>query len=723
MTGKSVDHLNKTALFLQCIRRAVLVLLLFLVSAAMVHAEHPIVRVGVYENAPKIFTDKSGKPSGIFVDIIESIAKTEGWHLEYVAGTWVEGLDRLERGEIDLMPDVAYTVEREKRFSFHKTQVLSSWFQAYARKGSGLQSILDLNGKRIAILEKSVQQEAFVRFSQGFGLNVQLISVPDYQTMFEMVARGDADAAVTNQFYGAMHARKYGLVDTAVVFEPSALFFAATRGTHEQLLAAIDRHLRNLKNDSQSIYYRSIKRWTSEEVRFKLPLWLQILGLVAGIILLMSLGGSFILKRQVNARTRELQRINQEMEQRIIDRTEKLEQANQKLLSEIEERARTAKALFISETLYRDLVESANSAILRWTSTGEITFINKFAQQFFGFTLEEITGQNIIGTIVPEVETSGRDLTSLVRNVAQNPKAFEGHVNENIKKNGERVWVAWTNKPLWDESGQLVEILSIGTDITKLVEAERELRETMAELDRAKLRAESADRLKSAFLATMSHELRTPLNSIIGFTGILIQRLGGPLNEEQDKQLRMVYASAKHLLDLINDVLDISKIEAEQLNVVQESFDLVASLEKVMKSSQPLADKKGIELTASIASDVGLIKSDSRRVEQILLNLISNAIKFTEQGFVRMNCEINEHRVIIAVKDSGIGIKPEDMDLLFNAFRQIESGITRKYDGTGLGLSICKKLAHLLGGEIQVESLWGKGSTFTFILPEERDNV
>jgi len=180
VTGKSVDHLNKTALFLQFIRRSVLVLLFFLVSAAMAHADHPIVKVGVYENAPKIFTDKSGKPSGIFVDIIEYIAKVEGWQLEYVAGTWVEGLDRLERGEIDLMPDVAYTVEREKRFAFHKTQVLSSWFQAYARKGSGLQSILDLNGKRIAILEKSVQQEAFVRFSRGFGLNVRLISVPDY---------------------------------------------------------------------------------------------------------------------------------------------------------------------------------------------------------------------------------------------------------------------------------------------------------------------------------------------------------------------------------------------------------------------------------------------------------------------------------------------------------------------------------------------------------------
>lgn len=248
---------------------------------------------------------------------------------------------------------------------------------------------------------------------------------------------------------------------------------------------------------------------------------------------------------------------------------------------------------------------------------------------------------------------------------------------------------------------------------------EQRVIERTAQLAEAMEKARSADRLKSAFLATMSHELRTPLNSIIGFTGILIQRMGGPLTDEQDKQLKMVYNSAKHLLDLINDVLDISKIEAEQLNVVSETFSLSDSLEKVIKSAKPLADKKGIELSLSSAPEVGSINSDCRRVEQILLNLISNAIKFTEQGFVRMNCRVENGKVIIAVEDSGIGIKPEDMEILFNAFQQIETGITRKYDGTGLGLSISKKLAHLLGGEITVESEWGVGSTFSLILPIE----
>jgi PAS domain S-box-containing protein len=233
--------------------------------------------------------------------------------------------------------------------------------------------------------------------------------------------------------------------------------------------------------------------------------------------------------------------------------------------------------------------------------------------------------------------------------------------------------------------------------------------------------AQEADRIKSAFLASMSHELRTPLNSIIGFTGILLQGLVGPLNEEQTKQLSMVRVSARHLLALINDVLDISKIEAGQLKVDSEPFDMREAIEKAIQTSTPQAENKGLALVAEVTPEVGEVIGDGRRVEQILINLINNAVKFTEVGEVRVECQTKDGWLETRVIDTGIGIKTEDVDKLFRPFRQIDSGLSRKHEGTGLGLSICKRLVEMLGGEIWVESEWEVGSTFGFVLPVKQD--
>ncbi len=259
-------------------------------------------------------------------------------------------------------------------------------------------------------------------------------------------------------------------------------------------------------------------------------------------------------------------------------------------------------------------------------------------------------------------------------------------------------------------------------------ELEQRVAERTRELAVARDRAEAADHLKSAFLATMSHELRTPLNSIIGFTGILLQGLAGPLNPEQTKQLGMVRVSARHLLELINDVLDISKIEAGQLEVRAECFDLAASARRVAAVVTPHAAKKGLVLTLTAPAGLPQMVSDRRRVEQILLNLLNNALKFTERGQVTLTAEtVGDFQrspalppvpaVRLRVADTGIGIKPDDLALLFQPFRQLDTGLTRHHEGTGLGLAICRRLAGLLGGEIRAESEWGRGSTFTVSLP------
>ncbi len=279
-----------------------------------------------------------------------------------------------------------------------------------------------------------------------------------------------------------------------------------------------------------------------------------------------------------------------------------------------------------------------------------------------------------------------------------------------------------------DEAGTPVRLIGTVQDITERKRAEEELKkhrehledlveERTTELAEAKERAESADRLKSAFLASMSHELRTPLNSIIGFTGIIIQGMAGPLNEEQAKQLGMVRGSARHLLSLINDILDISKIESGQLKVVFEPLDMREAIEKAVRTVTPLAEKKNIALAAEVAPQVGQLCSDQRRVEQILINLLNNAVKFTEKGKVFLECRVEDSWLLTRVVDTGIGIKPEDMGKLFKVFQQIDTGLSRQHEGTGLGLSICKKLVEMLGGEIWVESEPGVGSTFAFTLP------
>ena len=555
-----------------------------LLAAAEIQASPDLapIRVGLYQNPPKVAWSAAGRAEGIFVDLIEAIAKAENRTLEYVPGTWAEGLDRLENGQIDLMPDVALTPEREKLYAFHREPVLSDWFQIYARRGSGIRSLVDLDGKRISVLERSIQQSAFEKLVAGFDLDTPVRSYPDYAAAFAAVAEGAVDAVIANRFYSTANLRGSVLEDTAIIFSPTRLFFAAPKAGDPLLLAAIDRHLARMKSDSSSIYYRSLQRWTSEEVEFHLAPWIKGLGIVAAALLSISILWSVALKRQVSLRTRELDLRNHEIA---------------RLYEELRRRA---------DELEKRVAERTEELILA--------------------------------------------------------------------------------------NGALLE---------------------------AKEAAESADRLKSTFLATMSHELRTPLNSIIGFTGILLQELAGPVNAEQRKQLGIVRDSARHLLALINDVLDISKIEAGQLEVVREPFDLRAAIGKVAGIVRPLAEKKALALRVEIAPEIGSWIGDARRVEQILLNLLNNAIKFTERGEVALRAALEPGDLRVAVADTGIGIRKEDMELIFLPFRQIDSGLTRRHEGTGLGLAICRRLARLLGGTIAAQSEPGRGSVFALVLPAE----
>ncbi|EZP41948.1 hybrid sensor histidine kinase/response regulator [Janthinobacterium lividum] len=232
-----------------------------------------------------------------------------------------------------------------------------------------------------------------------------------------------------------------------------------------------------------------------------------------------------------------------------------------------------------------------------------------------------------------------------------------------------------------------------------------------------------ASRMKSAFIANMSHELRTPLNAIIGFTGALLMKLPGPLTSDQDKQLNTIRASARHLLSLINDILDVAKIEAGKLTLSIEPVHCQELMADVADTLRPLAQQKGLALELELGEPgqpPAIIETDRRALTQILINLLNNAIKFTEQGTVRISLsQRDEDGVLVtemSIADSGAGIKEEDQAKLFQAFSQLDSTSTRHVEGAGLGLYLCQNLANAIGGALFFNSDYGSGSTFTLAL-------
>jgi PAS domain S-box-containing protein len=391
-----------------------------------------------------------------------------------------------------------------------------------------------------------------------------------------------------------------------------------------------------------------------------------------------------------------------------------------------EERRRLLEAERAARRQVDQILESVTDAFVTLDRSWRYRYVNDRAAQIFGRRKEDLIGRHI--------------WTEFPEGVGQPfHRAYERAMEERVQLQFEEYYPPydrWFENRIYPSAEGISIVFQ---DVSERKRAERALREAHEQLEQkvaqrteelreALERAEAADRVKSAFLATMSHELRTPLNSIIGFTGIVLQGLAGPLNAEQTKQLGMVRGSARHLLELINDVLDISKIEAGQLEVHAESFDLRASLERATSLVRPMAEKKGLQLSLTLAPAIGEMVSDRRRTEQILLNLLNNAVKFTERGAVTVTASgVPQFRrtpeaeavpaVAVCIADTGVGIKPEDLPKLFQPFRQIDSGLTRLHEGTGLGLAICRRLTTMLGGTLSAASEWSRGSVFTLTLP------
>ena len=362
--------------------------------------------------------------------------------------------------------------------------------------------------------------------------------------------------------------------------------------------------------------------------------------------------------------------------------------------------------------------ESYPDAMVVIDARGVIRRVNAQAERLFGYSREEMFGKPI-EMLVParlrERHVGHRD------DYTSDPRVRPMGVGmelAGVRKDGSEVPVEISLSPIESEEGMLV--VSAIRDVS-----ERKRFETVLQAKNDEL--EAASMAKDQFLASMSHELRTPLNAIIGFTGTLLMRLPGPLTQEQEKQLRVVQSSARHLLSLISDILDLAKIEAGKVELHLERVVLQEIVDEVHSSLRSMASEKSLEFSATMPRMPITLMSDRRALAQILLNLANNALKYTNEGSVKIVVHARSTSAgeycDIAVTDTGIGIKDDDRERLFQAFEQLEPLSTRRVEGAGLGLYLSQKLAKLIGGHLSFTSEFGKGSTFTLSLPSLEEVV
>ena len=405
-----------------------------------------------------------------------------------------------------------------------------------------------------------------------------------------------------------------------------------------------------------------------------------------------------------------------EMEEERLKANEKLKNLNERLESLVKERTTELedayRKLSVSMERYEATIEAARIGTWDWnTQTGEIDFNERWAE-IVGYRLEELAPISI------QTWTNLTHPDDLIQSSTLLEKHFNGESKEyefesRMKhKNGQYVWVLDTGKVLTRMTdGKALRMLGTHTDVTQ--------KKKLQESEIARIAADSANMAKSDFLANMSHELRTPLNSVIGFSEVLQDELYGPLNEKQQKHVKNIQINGKHLLSLINDILDLSKVESGKMELDLSTFSLLESLKESQMMLREKAMKCGIEIQPHFGPEADIsIVADQRKLKQIMFNLISNAVKFAKSGgHVHVRARIDGDFIEITVVDTGIGIKEEDLPKLFQAFTQLESVYTKEFQGTGLGLSLTRKLVELHGGRIWAESEYGKGSRFCFTLP------
>jgi len=404
--------------------------------------------------------------------------------------------------------------------------------------------------------------------------------------------------------------------------------------------------------------------------------------------------------------------------------------ASEHAVQDLTEQGERAQRRVREHMRFRELLEAAPDAIIEVDREGRIVLLNRVTEQLFGYGREELLGQPV-EVLIPDHARAGHHANRerYWAHPTTRPMGI-GLTLEGQRKDGSRFPVEISLSPVQFEEG--IRVSAIIRDVSERRMAEEKLRAVQdaytdelaaknRELEARNVEVERANQMKSEFLSGMSHELRTPLHTIIGFTELLEEEIEGPLNAKQQRFIHHIHRDSQHLLALINDVLDLSKIESGRLELQHELFPLAEGLEEAVSSVRPRGEAKSIHIETSVPEGLEIF-ADRLRFKQILYNLLSNAVKFTpEKGRISVTVTTRPDFIEVAVADTGIGIPKEEHETVFDKFYQVGQRHAGGKDGTGLGLAITRRLVEEHGGLIQLQSEPGKGSCFTFTIPLTRD--
>lgn len=645
------------------------ILLLFIISLAIEQLvlSQTIVKVGAFNFYPAIFLDNDGIIKGFYCDALQELGEKENIKFVYVYGSWDEGLERIKNGEVDVLTSVAVTDERLKYMDYTSTALLTVWSEVYINPATDIRGILDLNGKSVAVMKNDVNGEQLRTLTEKFNVNCRFVETIDFEQVFRLIAKGEVDAGVVNNTFGAPKSVEYGLLSSGIVFNPFEIYLTVKKDSNKELLNKFNTYLHRWKHDRNSVLNTARQKWSHNRVGEieVFPKWIEKAVYLVLIVVLVLVLFITLLRIRVRSAIRKL-KYSESLFETFMDNTPAyvyIKDTNlnhiyqNKKVNSVDSKDKNSSAKTIFEAHIAELIEKSDAYIL-------------------------------------------------------NSKKESVNIQYQCKLNGKEVWLDDYKFYLQQPDGNPA-IGGVSFDITRL-------KNTELDLIKAKEKAEESDRLKTAFLQNMSHEIRTPMNAIMGFSGLL------PSIDDKEKLKYfsgIINQRCEDLLNIINDILDISKIESGQFPVILEECDLnelFTELQTFFIENQKRIGKNHINfsLKASCEPYHTTIITDKGKLKQIFINLIGNAFKFTDNGKIEGGCKYDkDNNLVFYVEDTGVGIAREHHLRIFDRFSQVSTKIETNMGGTGLGLSIVKGLVDLLGGQIYLESELGKGSLFYFSIP------